>query len=172
MIYVRPAAAEELPAAYEFVDAILGPGITPYPEVEKMQRHNPRFINIVTTAPRVARLEDIFGYFSLVPLTAGAHQLVHDNQLHGADMRPEHMPAQGEPVSALYLGAVAATDRNMLVLRSMFKAMAEYEVPHYTRPISAIGFSIFERVGYVPVADHAAPNGKLNYIKTSDHRLG
>ena len=164
MIFTRSAREDELPAAYEFIDRLFGPGITPYGDVVAMQKHNPLFINIVTTVPNAATLADIFGYFSLVPLTEEAHALVAANRLHGSDMRPHHMPAPGERIAAIYMGAVAASERNDVVVRSWCKTLKPHALPLYTRPVTDDGARLCAKLGYRPVADQPAPDGRLNYV--------
>ena len=151
MLVSRPATMEELPAAYEYVDAILGPGITPYSFVQEMQAKNDLFINIITDTDAPAKLSDIFGYFSLIPLTAEAHQTIKTKVLWGRDIGPSHMPPKGERPSALYIGAVASRLKKPETLRAMFRKIDETCLPLYARPATTDGFDLCKRLGFKPL---------------------
>lgn len=169
MILSRPATIEELPAAYCYVDKFFGPGITPYEDVVAMQRKNNLFINIVTNVPSPATLHDVFGYFSLIPLTEEAHERIRTSAFYGKDMKAEHMPEQGRQASALYWGAIASKDHEAATLRGMFRAIAENSIPGvtpiYGRPVTEDGARLCGKLGFMPVTLEPDENGFQMFCK-------
>lgn len=164
-IHKKAKIGAELSKAYAFIDDMFGPGITPFEDVERMQKKNPNFIHAIFNE----KSGDVVGYFSFVPLTKDAEEKMGLNELHGAELTTNDIQDPEKRPYGYYLGAVAAlsnSESRFVTMRFLLAYLHDYvdpSLPFYTRPITDDGHRLCLKKGFVPVVEAPDAQGRLIY---------
>ncbi|MGA9996866.1 MAG: SIR2 family protein [Pyrinomonadaceae bacterium] len=176
---LRPARKDELEALHSFCVNFFGNEISPLRQMCEWYDKNPEifWILLENRAAGNSSTKEIVGYYSVIPLTKEAAELISQEQITGAQFKAEHIVRKDGKPAAIYLGGIAAEGHDIakglggkagsLVVASIVQRLSEVRrnrLPIYSRPITDIGLKYLNDFGFVPV-NYAS--GALNRVHRS-----
>src|SRR5258708_29772416 len=139
----RSTTIEELPALHEHCLSIFGDQISDLSTMQSWFERNNSIFEILTRAEDgKAELDDIEGYFSVLPLTDEAKKAIAKGIYSGATLPGEAITSV-DKTSLIYVGGVAANspDNSRKIMHSLMARIDAFDSASviYTRPVTQAG---------------------------------
>ena len=153
-----PAAEDDLSFIHEFATSLFGQDVSELALMRQWRKQNSGSFWILkrTTSVPGRKLDDIAGYFCLLPITMATAESIRAGKMKGSSIPIDSILPDGEKFSALYIGAIAGRDPRakldvMLALTThLYTLKKDGPVTVLTRPVTADGLRVVVDYEMVP----------------------
>ena len=185
----RPAVAGDLIAIREMAVSFFGEKVSSLERMLAWHKRYPNAFSIVNSVHQngAKRVQQLAGYFVVLPLRKNAVDAVRNGTQSIVDLRDEDVSGPRELPAAIYIGVVAAADpvARGAALQSLLvnvRAMAKnrLSMPVITKPVTRDGLRIVTACGLTPTQEtdgdavgvvHASTLGEvLGALRTGVHK--
>lgn len=161
---VRRAKRGDLKAVFELCDRVFDGQVSSLNKMKTWFNHNSGMFWVIERVKRKAGIKqyELLGYFSILPLTRSAAELVQKEELAGAEFTTEHIVKPRQTPAAFYIGGIAGTGRRakaealgylkarVLELEEAARENGDSAV-FLTRPITSDGLRLMKKYDFYPV---------------------